>query len=360
MKQMSSRKLPRKISDSSLLALALTGLVGAVGCGDDSPKPALTTETDSGNPVASETASLEPSTDAAARNPDAASSAPAEVDGGVADYDRDGVSKFEGDCDDFNNTIHPGAVEKGLDGLDSDCDGNDGPAMDLVWGAEAEDNKVDALEALDSDEDGSISLEEFAAGCAESAQLLGDSRPGIVQFHASCAGNNSCRGMVLQSWGELYEHSCKASNYCAGWSCVETAEDKGRSASEAYDAGHCGYCHSPQTAEFSIPVPPSENLEQYLADFWGSRSDEQLRSLIAFGVNYYAPDGTAVANMPASYDVLSRAEIDTLIGLLRGFSVEGHYFDLPGLPAPAGDAGDPTHAPDGGSADAAANSSDGG
>lgn len=351
MKHNSYRNLSRKRSESSLLALALSGLVGAVGCGDDSPKPMLTEETDSGKPAPSATAPLEPSADAAPQASDAAGST--EADGGVADYDRDGVSKFEGDCDDFNNTIHPGAEEKGLDGIDSDCDGKDGPVMDLVWGAEAEDNKVDALAAFDTDEDGAISLEEFAAGCAESAQLLGEGRPGIVQFHAACAGNNACRGMVLQSWGELYEHSCKAANLCSGWSCVETAEDQGRSGSEAYDAGHCGYCHSPQTAEFSIPVPPTENLEQYLADFWGSRSDEQLRSLIAFGVNYYAPEGTAVANMPGSYNVLSRAEIDTLIGLLRGFSVEGHYFDLPGAPAPQEDAGDPTHAPDGG-ADAAA------
>ncbi len=39
-----------------------------------------------------------------------------------ADEDGDGTSRWSGDCDDTNPTVHPGAVELG-DGLDNDCDG---------------------------------------------------------------------------------------------------------------------------------------------------------------------------------------------------------------------------------------------
>ncbi|MFC1721626.1 putative metal-binding motif-containing protein [Patescibacteria group bacterium] len=39
------------------------------------------------------------------------------------DHDRDGYSPAEGDCDDFDITINPGAVEICDDGIDNNCDG---------------------------------------------------------------------------------------------------------------------------------------------------------------------------------------------------------------------------------------------
>jgi hypothetical protein len=39
------------------------------------------------------------------------------------DDDGDGVSMWDGDCDDDNGAIHPGAVELCSDGVDNDCDG---------------------------------------------------------------------------------------------------------------------------------------------------------------------------------------------------------------------------------------------
>jgi len=48
-----------------------------------------------------------------------------EIDEGV-DYDSDGYSPCDGDdCDDLNNTTHPGAPEVPYDGIDQDCDGAD-------------------------------------------------------------------------------------------------------------------------------------------------------------------------------------------------------------------------------------------
>jgi Putative metal-binding motif/Cytochrome c len=291
--------------EPKLLALALTGFVLATGCTDAQDQP-------------------------------------------VDDRDGDGVSLAQGDCDDLNHAVYPGAQERGADGIDSDCDGEDAPVMKLVWGKEADENLVDAVELMDVDADGTVSIDEFNEQCAKSAQLLGKARPGILQFHAACAGNNSCRGMVYQSWDEVYEHSCRGVNHCAGWSCVETAKDEHRGQKEAYEAGQCANCHTPHEenpdVQFAVPVPPTEDPDVYIEAFWESRSDEYLRSLIAFGAHYIAPNGYAVANMPPAYALLSRAEIDTVIAYLRTTQVEGEQFELPGAetwvaPTDAGDAG---------------------
>jgi len=47
-------------------------------------------------------------------------------DVGMVDADADGVAECEGDCDDHDATIYPGATETVGDGVDSDCDGDDG------------------------------------------------------------------------------------------------------------------------------------------------------------------------------------------------------------------------------------------
>jgi Putative metal-binding motif len=329
--------LSRSMREPSLLALALTGFLAA-GC-DDPATPLPDGMADSGGSDSSSSAS---SGTAIVDTSDAASGDA----GAVEDRDRDGITPAQGDCDDFNRLAFPGAEERSGDGVDSDCDGEDAPIMALVWGKEAEENLIDAAELMDSNGDGAVSIEEFNAQCAKSAQLLGDARPGILQFHASCAGTNACRGMVYQAWDEVYEHSCRGVNYCAGWSCVETAEDQQRTGDDALAAGHCTFCHTPgvdePAAAFALPVPPSLDPAAYLEGYWDRQSDERLRSIIAFGVRYIAPNGYAVSNMPEAYNLLSRSEIDALIQHLRTKEVVGHPFDLPGAPHPAlhGDAGE--------------------
>lgn len=45
--------------------------------------------------------------------------------GGDGDYDGDGYTSAEGDCDDSDAAVHPGADETPGDGVDSNCDESD-------------------------------------------------------------------------------------------------------------------------------------------------------------------------------------------------------------------------------------------
>ncbi len=317
---------------STLLALALASFAAfAPACGDDDGSPpgaepsAGTGGSGAESPAGTGGSGGESPAGTGGSGTAGAGGAP--VDDEDSDHDRDGVTPRAGDCDDFNNTVHPGAEERSLDGIDSDCDGSDAPAKTLVWSADPASDLVDALALMDADGDGQISLDEFSAACAESAMLAGTARPGIVQVHASCSGTNSCRGMVYQTWNELYEHSCRAVNGCSGWSCVETAEDQDRDGPAAFEAATCDFCHSGPEGTFHVKVPPGEDVSAFLADFWDRRSDRFLQSIIAFGIDGATPEGTAYSNMPGSYHLLSRSEMDGLIAYLRTLTPEGENFE---------------------------------
>lgn len=46
------------------------------------------------------------------------------------DNDNDGYTENQGDCDDTNSQMHPGALDRSIDGFDQNCDGVDGPDHD--------------------------------------------------------------------------------------------------------------------------------------------------------------------------------------------------------------------------------------
>lgn len=233
---------------------------------------------------------------------------------GKRDDDLDGFTEKDGDCNDHNDGVYPGAREQSYDELDADCDGEDMPAG-------GEDRYADALPLLDTDGDDAISLEEFDAACAESAMLFGNANPGVLETHSSCSGTSSCRGMILHPWNELYEHDCGGVNGCQGWSCVETAAGEDRDGPTAFTAAHCDYCHTGSDGAFLVVIPEGEDPAAYVDGFF-DRSDTEFRSAIAFGLRGIDANGVAWSNMPAHYAVLSRAEMDSVIAYVRTLDLE--------------------------------------
>jgi hypothetical protein len=90
------------------------------------------------------------------------------------DLDGDGVTAAEGDCDDGDPDVHPGADDPLSDGVDRDCDGFDGPPS-CPWAGTWVPEKVtcgrgtDATDATDEWReqmgDASLTLSSSDVGC---------------------------------------------------------------------------------------------------------------------------------------------------------------------------------------------------
>jgi hypothetical protein len=80
----------------------------------------------------------------------------AAADSPIVDADGDGLSAWDGDCDDGDPDAFPGAAEVAADGIDQDCDGSDGADSDgdghalVPWGGDCDD--ADATVFPDADE----------------------------------------------------------------------------------------------------------------------------------------------------------------------------------------------------------------
>jgi hypothetical protein len=60
---------------------------------------------------------------------------------------------------------------------------------------------------------GAVEQSDFQAQCAAAS--------GIYEQQPNCGGSNSCRGMSYDANTQtLTEHTCRATNTCAGFSCV--------------------------------------------------------------------------------------------------------------------------------------------
>lgn len=55
-----------------------------------------------------------------------------DADGGLIDDDKDGFREVDGDCDDGNPNIHPGAADIPLNDIDENCDGQDSDPVDEI------------------------------------------------------------------------------------------------------------------------------------------------------------------------------------------------------------------------------------
>ncbi len=173
-------------------------------------------------------------------------------------------------------------------------------------------------------EDTTITLDSFSSTC--------ETRGGIVQTHASCAGSNSCAGLSYHSGsGKLSEHTCKAANICAGMSCVDLASDGGLTGQQilegfenAVQVGadvQCNFCHGDGKEAFRLPIAPDADETESLAAF-NAKSEAQLIATIAFGIHGVNADGTAYANMPGFYKNYSLAELKKLVTHIRTLPVE--------------------------------------
>lgn len=110
--------------------------------------------------------------------------------GQVDDADGDGHTAAEGDCDDADPTVHPGATDRVGDGVDQDCDGIDGTDSDgdglaslASGGEDCDDADPDVGRAtvwyVDGDGDG-----HGAAGRA--GALTCEPPPGMVSTAGDC------------------------------------------------------------------------------------------------------------------------------------------------------------------------------
>ena len=126
------------------------------------------------------------------------------------DQDEDGVGVCEGDCDDTDDTVLPGALEV-CDELDHDCDGNDGSEDGdgdgvLVCDGDCDDTDGDRFpgaeetcdDTVDLDCDGLIPADDEdgdgAANCDDCQPFLAAMAPGLPE---TCDGlDNDCDGAL--------------------------------------------------------------------------------------------------------------------------------------------------------------------
>ena len=190
-----------------------------------------------------------------------------------------------------------GAAVSGL--LSAGCASDAGPAGPHVTG-----------EIHDAD----LTVEKFKMMCED--------RGGLTEVHASCAGTNSCRGFIYNSWAgdTIVEHTCRGINSCKGISCVELADDTGKSGQDVYEETCLG-CHAgPEDSAdsskvYTIFVAPNGDADAALEEFMAF-TKPTLVNKVAFGSVGLFDDGTAYSNMPAYHEEYSLAETRKVVDYL--------------------------------------------
>ncbi|NOY24801.1 MAG: hypothetical protein GXP62_02920 [Oligoflexia bacterium] len=159
------------------------------------------------------------------------------LDGGaIIDADRDGYSVGQGDCDDNDDAVHPGAFDKIGDGVDNNCDGIDGIDADADGYASEDsgggdcddangdihptandevgdgiDNNCDGIDGIDADGDGYASAASGGSDCDDEDGAI---HPGATETwydgtDQDCAGDND-----FDTDGDGYESDAHGGSDC--------------------------------------------------------------------------------------------------------------------------------------------------
>lgn len=166
-----------------------------------------------------------------------------------------------------------------------------------------------------------IKFADFAEMCTE--------RGGLLQTHATCAGNNFCRGFHFNKNSKMFtEHTCKAFNSCGGISCVILPEDQGRTGEQIYNESCGPACHG-GTDMFKIWVHPGDDPAETEAHVDALTTD-YLIHMLAFGSRGMNASGTAYANVPHRHETHSRAELIRVVEYFRTLPTEPEEYTILG------------------------------
>jgi len=128
---------------------------------------------------------------------DVCDSSPFEYTDPNIDVDNDGFLVCEGDCDDFNNTVYPGANEL-CDGLDNDCDGtiDEGP------------NCWPAIEDCDT-----LQYEVLTAGVPSPRAMAISPNPAYGNYMYVTSGQKSIYRVAPDGTAELFAQGLEGNGY---------------------------------------------------------------------------------------------------------------------------------------------------